>query len=131
MEKIYLIEDCDGLKYVGRTKQKLSKRFAKHKYNKKMGKYCSSTKLDLDNCDIICLDIADSPEEARELEEFYINSINCVNEIKLNYNEKEHKKEFYHKNRDEINKKQGEYYEKNKEKILARQKEYRAKKNKI
>tara|TARA_R110000765_G_C18762736_1_gene589164 strand:- start:152 stop:598 length:447 start_codon:yes stop_codon:yes gene_type:complete len=117
MEKIYLLQDDNGLKYVGRTKQKLNRRFNNHKCDKKRNHGCSSKKLDLDNCDIICLDIADSKEEAHELEEFYINSIDCVNEQKYNFDHKEYRKE-YMKNYDHkgYNK---EYREKNRDTIIS------------
>ena len=136
MESIYVIEDINGLKYVGRTKLKLNKRLSGHKNDKKRCRYCSSSKLDLENCEITCLDNAESPEEARELEEFYINSIECVNDRKFNddrkqYREKnkekkreydkkygkknkerkkEYMKEYYEKNKDEINRKRREHY---------------------
>ena len=120
MEQIYLIEDCNGLKYVGKTKLTLRQRFRKHKNGKKVGD-CSSKQLDLENSKISCLDIADSYVEARELEAFYINSIDCVNIVKFNFNfdfnfdEKEHKKykkkynkAYHEKNKDEINRKRRE-----------------------
>jgi len=91
MERIYLIEDCNNLKYVGRTKIKLKYRLSGHKCNKKRNRGCSSEKLDLDKCTITCLDIADSKEEARELEEFYINSIDCVNHYKGNFDQKQYR----------------------------------------
>ena len=91
MESIYLIEDINGLKYVGRTKKTLNQRLSDHKYDKKR-KNCSSAKLDLDKCTITCIDIADSPEEAHELEWFYINSIDCVNHRKYNFDKKESEK---------------------------------------
>ena len=48
--KIYCIIDINGLKYVGKTKQKLHKRLVGHKTNKKNNnKGCSSILLDLDN----------------------------------------------------------------------------------
>ena len=94
MEKIYLIEDINSLKYVGRTKKKLNKRLSGHKYDKKLNKGCSSEKLDLENCYIKCIDIADSKKEAHELEEFYINSIDCVNQVKFNFDRKEYQKEY-------------------------------------
>ena len=105
MEKIYLIEDDDGLKYVGRTIQTFNDR------------------LTLDHCDIICLDIADSEEEARELEWFYINSIDCVNELKYNYDEKEYKKEYCEKNRDKLKARGKEYREKNREELNKKKRE--------
>jgi chemotaxis response regulator CheB len=100
MEQIYLIEDCNGLKYVGRTKLKLNKRFSVHKSDKKRGVYCSSSKLNLDSCDIICIDSADSKEEAHQLEKFYINAIDCVNDCKLNYdpnNRSEYMRDYHKK----------------------------------
>jgi len=114
MESIYLIEDINGLKYVGRTKKTLNQRLSDHKYDKKR-KNCSSAKLDLDKCTITCIDIADSPEEAHELEWFYINSIDCVNHRKYNFDKKESEKKKYQKNKDKIKQKQKEWREKNKE----------------
>ena len=114
MEQIYLIEDINGLKYVGRTKKTLNQRLSDHKYDKKR-KNCSSAKLDLDKCTITCIDIADSPEEAHELEWFYINSIDCVNHRKYNFDKKESEKKKYQKNKDKIKQKQKEWREKNKE----------------
>ena len=137
MEQIYLIEDCNALKYVGRTKKKINYRLNDHKRDKKKGIYCSSSKLDLENCEITCIDIADSKEEARELEEFYINSIDCVNDIKLNQfdpkeyreNHKDKQKEYNKKYREKNKEYFKKYFEKNKDKITEYQKEYH-KKNK-
>ena len=123
MEKIYLLEDVNGLKYVGRTTLTLNQRFRLHKVDKKRDHTCSSKKLDLDHCERTCIDIADSEEEAHQLEEFYINSINCVNDHKLNFD----RKEYREKNRDEINKKQKAYREKNKDEINRKQREARKK----
>ena len=123
MEKIYLIEDINGLKYVGRTKLTLHIRLNKHKSNKKIGANCSSKKLELDNCTITCLDIADSKKEAHELEKFYINSIECVNHYKYNFDQKENKKEYREKNKDKIKEYDKKRYTKNKEK----KKEYKNK----
>ena len=128
MERIYLIEDINGLKYVGRTKKKtLNRRLSGHKYNKKINGSCTSHKLDLDKCTITCLDIADSKEEARELEEFYINSIDCVNHLKLSFDLKEHQKEYYQNNKEKIKEYKKEYCKKNKDKRNRKQREYRAK----
>ena len=127
MERIYCIEDCNNLKYVGRTKQTLNKRLINHRSEKKHRpekQKCSSSKLDLENCSIKCIDIADSKEEAMELEWFYINSIDCVNHLKGNYDQKEYKKEYDKKN-DQKNK---EYRAKNKERKREYDKKYREKK---
>ena len=117
MEKIYLIEDINSLKYVGRTKQTLKERLRKHKVAKKMNRKNASKKLDLDKCTITCLDIADSPEEANKLEKFYINSIDCVNHYKYNFDlkkyRKKYSKEYHEKNKDKTKeqKKQNYYYQ--------------------
>jgi len=114
MEKIYCIEDINGLKYVGRTKLKLNRRLSKHKSNKKRNLGCSSEKLDLDKCTISCIDIADSKKEAHELEEFYINSIDCVNHHKYYFDRKEYQKEYDKKNKEKRKEygKQNYYYQK-------------------
>ena len=128
MERIYLIEDINGLKYVGRTKQTLKERLRKHKYNKTIiSDNCSSRKLDLDKCTITCLDIAYCEEDAHELEKFYINSIDCVNDRKLNFDKKECYKKYRQKNKDKIKQQVKEYYEKNKDEIKEYQKEYNEK----
>ena len=124
MERIYLIEDINELKYVGRSKKKLKYRLSEHKSDKKRNRGCSSEKLDLDNCTITCLDIADSAEEAMELEWFYINSIDCVNQIKFNYDQKEYDKKYRKKNKDKIKENNKKYREKNKDKIKEYMKEY-------
>ena len=114
MERIYLIEDINELKYVGRTKNKLNQRLIEHKSDKKRNRGCSSKELDLENCEITCLDIADCEEEARELEEFYINSIDCVNHLKLNFDIKKYMDKYNEENREKINAKQREYNKKKK-----------------
>jgi hypothetical protein len=89
MEKIYLIEDINDLKYVGRTKQKyLCDRLASHRHDKK--KYygqCSSSKLNLWNCNISVLEEC-STEDAREREIFWIHKIDCVN-VRIDNNKTE------------------------------------------
>jgi len=112
MFKIYVIEDCNGLKYVGQTKQNLNARFRSHKSEKKTNKSrsCMSKLLDLDNCQINCIDIADSKEEANVLEKILINSIDCVNINKGNFDRKKAKREWHQKNKDKINEKRREIY---------------------
>tara|TARA_R110002096_G_scaffold205207_1_gene391077 strand:+ start:1316 stop:1726 length:411 start_codon:yes stop_codon:yes gene_type:complete len=103
MEIIYLLEDDDGLKYVGRTTQKLNDRFLFHRSCQRRGvNNYSSSKLDLEKCEKTVIDVAEYEEEARELEEFYINSIDCVNENKLNFDRKENNKKYREKNRDTL-----------------------------
>ena len=106
---IYLIQDCDGLKYVGSTKQKLKDRLYKHKHDKKRNRYCSSSKLNLDNSEIYLLEVCNESNRM-EREKYWINEFDTVNEFKLNFdkkewhqNNKEKKKEYRENNRDEIN----------------------------
>tara|TARA_R110002073_G_scaffold163722_1_gene319961 strand:+ start:88 stop:543 length:456 start_codon:yes stop_codon:yes gene_type:complete len=112
MVSIYLIEDINDLKYVGSTTMKLNKRLTGHRGDKKIGKYCSSSELNLDNCMIIELDHCNL-EDRKEREQYWINKIDCVNIVKLNGRDKDKKKEY--------NK---EYREKNKEKLKEKKKEY-------
>ena len=93
MVSIYLIEDCDGLKYVGSTTQKLNKRFNNHKSHKKKGHYCSSSKLNLENCIITQLEQC-NPEQRTERERYWINEIDCVNQRKLNFDNNEYMKGY-------------------------------------
>ena len=97
---IYKITDCTGLCYVGSTKHNVKKRLSNHCYEKRNGTgYCSSKKLDLDNCDIQVLETC-NPEVRYEREQHYINTIDCVNEFKLNFNRKEYHKEYREKHKD-------------------------------
>lgn len=131
MEKIYLIEDINSLKYVGRTKEKLNRRLSQHKSDKKRNHRCTSKQLDLENCSIKCIDIADSPEEAHELEWFYINSIDCVNHLRYNFDKKQHMKEYYQKNKEYQREYQKEYRDKNKDKKNKDKKYYQKNKDEI
>jgi len=91
--KIYCIEDINGKKYVGSTKQHyLCNRLSGHKQKKKNNKKdYSSYELDLDNCKIYLLEECDD-EKRKERESYYINKIDCVNKYKLNFNRKEYRK---------------------------------------
>jgi len=109
-----MIEDCDGLKYVGSTTRPLNERLSGHKSHKKTGKNISSSKLNLDNCIITQLEQCNL-EHKKERERFWINGLDCVNQLKLNFDKeynKEYHKEWYEKNKE----KKKEYREKNKEK---------------
>lgn len=81
--KIYLIEDKQKLKYVGSTKETLHRRLQRHR-NKKNNNdkfKCSSRYLDLDNSTITLLEVVDDSQR-NEREQYYIQNINCVNDIK-------------------------------------------------
>ena len=112
MVKIYCIEDCNNLKYVGSTNKTLSQRLSRHKCEKKN---CSSKKLDLDNCKIYVLEETDE-EHRIEREKYWIHKIDCVNKIRYDFDNKQYQKEYhkeYHKKNRDKNKK---YREKNRDK---------------
>ena len=112
MISIYKITDCNGLCYVGSTKQTVKRRLSKHCYEKRHStRYCSSSKLDLENSEIEVLETC-NPEIRYEREKHYINTIDCVNVNNYTYDEKKSK-----------NKYQKKYYEKNKDKIKEYKKE--------
>jgi hypothetical protein len=101
MYTIYCIEDINDLKYVGSTKQTLKIRLNKHQNNKKVNREvgnCSSEKLDLDNCKIYSLEICNESNR-KERERYWINKIDCVNQLKLNYVKKEYMKTWDKENR--------------------------------
>ena len=87
MVTIYCIEDCNSLKYVGSTKQTLKQRLTGHRCNKKKNNTCSSRNLDLKNCKIYSLETCNESQR-KERESYWINHIDCVNEIKLNRDRK-------------------------------------------
>lgn len=93
--KIYLIEDKQGLKYVGSTKESLNRRLSRHrwrKYHEPQYK-CSSGYLDLENCTITLLEDNIPIENRNNKEQYYINNINCVNakrNLIYGYSQSEH-----------------------------------------
>ena len=127
MVKIYCIEDCNNLKYVGSTKQKLIRRLTKHKCDKK---YCSSKKLDLDNCKIYVLEETDE-EHRLEREKYWIHKIDCINTIRYDFDAKEYmkqyNKEYNQKNKDKLKEYKKQKYQENKDERLEYQKEYQQK----
>jgi glutamyl-tRNA reductase len=120
--KIYLIEDCDGLKYVGSTNQTLNARLSKHRSDKKRNRDCSSYKLNLEDCSITELEKCDE-ENKLEREQYWKDHTDCVNERNMVFDEKQYKKEYYQKNKEKIK----EYREKNKEQIKQKKKQYNEK----
>ena len=97
MINIYCIEDCNGLKYIGSTKTKLNQRLNRHKYDKKTNhKPCSSKKLDLNNCNIYTLEQCEESKR-KERERYWINKIDCVNIMTLNFNVKTYDRKDYMK----------------------------------
>jgi hypothetical protein len=86
---IYCIEDINDLKYVGSTKQKLEKRLNQHKDIRTDGKKCSSKKLNLYNCIIYPLEECEE-DLRKEKERYWINRIDCVNTLRLNFNQRQY-----------------------------------------
>tara|TARA_R110001592_G_scaffold6836_7_gene37449 strand:- start:258 stop:656 length:399 start_codon:yes stop_codon:yes gene_type:complete len=82
--KIYCINDCNGINYVGSTKEELNVRLNHHRSDKKKEyRHCSSEKLDLYNCEIKLLEQCEDCDR-KDRERFYIEIIDCVNVRKLN-----------------------------------------------
>ena len=106
---IYCIEDINDLKYVGKTKQDLNRRFLDHKSKKD----CSSSKLHLEHSIIYLLEECEE-DLSKEREKYWINKLQSVNVYKLDKNKKSY-----------LNKYNLERYHKNKEKINSRRKELR------
>ena len=112
---IYLIEDINDLKYVGSTTQPINCRHANHRCDKYRNHGCSSAELHLEYSIIYLLEEC-SEEDRKERESYWINKIDCVNKNKLDFDEKEYRKE-YNKNNDYTDYKR-EWYLKNRERIL-------------
>ena len=144
--KIYKIYSDLGDKiYIGcTTKQYLSQRMAKHKYDYTYYKkkredtgfafvysYLLFDEYGVDNCKIELLEAypCDSIDEIRKREAHYIKTIpninNCHNWTPERIEEKKQterkqSKEFYERNKTELNKKSIEYYQKNKDMIVEK-----------
>ena len=113
MISIYCIEDCDGRKYVGSTKNKLNHRLNQHKCDKTNN--VSSSKLNLHNCIIYSLETCNESNR-KEREKYWINKIDCVNKYKLYHDKKVYDKNWVKKNKE----KKKEYYENNKDIMKAK-----------
>jgi len=132
--KIYKIESMMGEKiYIGSTtKQYLSQRLAKHKIDYRQWKqnkpglsnmtsYELFDEYGLDNCMITLLENfpCESKDELRAKEAYYIRILQCVNKCVPGRTKAQYKNdhrdeirtkdlEFYHKNKERINKKRSE-----------------------
>ena len=97
------------MKYIGSTKQPLNNRLSEHKYNKKhLRDGCSSVKLDLEHS--VIYEIERCHQNKRmEQERYWINKIDCVNERKLTYNQKDYDREYYLLNKERKKEKRNDY----------------------
>ena len=113
MTIIYCIEDINDLRYIGITNRKLNTRLTEHKYKKNNNLYCSSSLLNLYNCIIYKLEECEENEK-QEREKYWINNIECVNEIKYNFDKKKYNREYqnkyYHDNIDKMRQYNNQYY---------------------
>ena len=111
---IYCIEDINDLKYVGKTKRTLNKRFSNHicgKYDKKKSGYCSSAKLHLEHSIIYILEECDD-KISKEREKYWINKIDCINIIKFNGRAENYFKNYNEINKDKLKEKRKEHNDK-------------------
>jgi len=102
MVLIYCIEDINGLKYVGSTKQNMYRRFRQHYCDMKRGGKCTSNKLDLLNCEIYELELCEESNRT-ERESYWINKLYSVNTYKLNHNHNLSARIYHHNNKDKQN----------------------------
>lgn len=83
MNTIYCIEDCEGKKYIGVTKQELKERLKNHRFHyNHMGKYSygstASQNLNMKDCKIYELETC-SDEDRQQREKYHIENTDCVN----------------------------------------------------
>ena len=115
MVKIYCIEDINDLKYVGSTNDKyIARRLANHRYDKRRGRLLTSRHLNLEYCIIYILEECEESERI-EREKYWINKIDCVNEIKYLYEpESVSRKRYRENNKEKIREQQRKAYQKRK-----------------
>ena len=120
MYKIYCINHISGLCYIGKTKQSLKVRLCMHRYDRDRGKYCSSQKLDLDNCKMILLEECEK-DIASEREQYwmeqYPNRVNYRNATRSKKQKIEYNKQYKFNNKERIKENDKQYKFNNKERI--------------
>ena len=134
--KIYKITDIGYHKcYIGSTVQPLCKRMASHRTKFKLflsGKMHFTTSFGLfeeygvENCKIELIEVAPcgSNEQLLQREGYFIRQLDCVNKQVPDRTKKECNRDYYLKNKEEINKQKKQYYETNKEILLNKRLEW-------
>jgi hypothetical protein len=125
--KIY--DNTNGNVYYGSTKEKVSSRITKHRFDYK--KYLEGKKNHIRSFDILCNNdysycVVEEIEfenkwELLNRERYWIENNDCLNKYIPNRTNKE----YYQDNKEIITKKHKEYYEDNKEKMKEIMKKYR------
>ena len=103
--RAYKIVDDENKVYIGMTSQLFNHRLKQHLYDKRYGRNnCSSAKLNLDNCEISCLEKDISISNKKEREKYWIDSIECVNKRRLDCQcqTKEGRAAYYQKHKEKI-----------------------------
>ena len=123
MVKIYLIEDCNGLKYVGSTKRTLKTRLCEHRCHNQ----CMSRELNLNDCKIYVLEECD--EKHRKVrEQYWINNTECVNKYNTIFDRKEYFKQYdkiyQQENREKLSQKKKIYNQENRDKMNKQMNNY-------
>ena len=101
MIRIYYIKDINDLKYVGSTKKTLVRRLSGHKVDKKRDRKLTSSKLDLENCEIYEIETCDEIDR-NEREQYWIDRIDCVNRYNTIHDYENYGKDYYRKNKEHL-----------------------------
>ena len=121
--KIYLIEDCNGLKYVGSTKNILKYRLTEHRSHKRNELPCSSKLLDLDNSTISLLEECDECNRGVR-EQYWIDQTECVNLFNSTFDRTKYMKQYLIEHREKITNRQSKHYIDKRDEILQKRKQY-------
>ena len=123
---IYKLTDNTDRVYYGSTTQVITRRLNQHK----ISNVCTSKIMDKDSMQIECLEqyYFDTDMDYKELlkkrEAHYIRNFECINQVIPGRTEKEYRKEYHEKNREQIKERKKEYHQKNREQIKEKKKEW-------
>ena len=112
--KIYkVINDINGMIYIGSTTQPLARRMSEHRCRcKKLINNCYKKWGNIEDCKIYLIEYfkCNFKEELLKRERFYIENTLCINSTIPSRTDKETSLNYYYDNRDEICKKRREVY---------------------